>query len=122
MLPNKFICYVLGYVFIISGLIKLIDPSRRGMFHELALPFPETLFFLVAMVEFLAGMLLVSRMYLHLAIPPLIFIMIGALFFAKVPILWTEGLLSFLFASRLDIVLLVLLVLLWQHVGKWKKV
>ncbi|WP_238021111.1 DoxX family protein [Oceanobacillus jordanicus] len=110
------ICYAIGFVFIISGMMKLVDGDFRGMFASMGLPFPEATLFLVAVVELGCGILIAGRLYIHLAVPPLLLIMFGALYFSKLPTLFNEGVLSFAFAARLDIVMLILLLLVWQHV------
>lgn len=87
---------------------------------SIGLPFPELTLFLVAITELACGMLIVGRMYMKLAVPPLIFIMLGALYFTKIPVLWTDGLLTFAMNARLDIVMLILLLLIWQQVKGYK--
>ncbi|GAB3797917.1 DoxX family protein [Virgibacillus kimchii] len=116
---EAWICYAVGYVFIASGILKFLDESFRGMFFQLGLPFPETTLFLVALAEFACGMLIAGRMYLKLAVPPLILIMFGALYITKIPILLNEGILKFAFEARLDIVMLILLLLIWQYRGRY---
>jgi uncharacterized membrane protein YphA (DoxX/SURF4 family) len=112
---EAWICYAAGYVFIASGILKFVDGSFKGMFLQLGLPFPETSLFLVAIVELGCGMLIVGRMYLKLAVPPLILIMLGALYMTKIPVLLNEGFLKFAFEARLDIVMLILLLLIWRN-------
>lgn len=115
MQTGQWICYATGFVFMVSGIMKLVDVNFKTMFTALGLPFPEATLFLVAVAELACGMLIAARMYVHLAVAPLILIMLGALYFTKLPTLWHEGILEFAFQARLDIVLLVLLLLLWQH-------
>lgn len=115
MTPMKMICYVVGFVFFVSGLTKFLDPSMAAAFQQMGVPFADIVFFVVALVEVMAGMLLIGRMYIHLIVPPLLFIMSGALFFSKLPTLTNEGFIAFLFASRLDIALFMLLIVLWKN-------
>ncbi|MBN6205896.1 DoxX family protein [Ralstonia pickettii] len=110
------ICYAAGYVFITSGIMKLVVPGFKGMFAGLGLPFPDITLFLVALLEVSCGMLIAGRMYIKQAAPPLIVIMIGAILITKIPIITNEGLLSFAFEARLDIVVLILLILIWKYV------
>ncbi|MGJ9459157.1 DoxX family protein [Oceanobacillus sp. CF4.6] len=117
---TKWICYCIGYVFIVSSIMKLINGDFKGSFMSIGLPFPELTLFLVAITELACGMLIVGRMYMKLAVPPLIFIMLGALYFTKIPVLWTDGLLTFAMNARLDIVMLILLLLIWQQVKGYK--
>ncbi len=116
MQTYKWICYAIGYVFITSGIMKLVVSDFRGMFANMGLPFPEATLFLVAIVEIGCGVLIVARLYIHLAVPPLLLIMLGALYFSKLPTLFNKGFLSFAFEARLDIVMFILLLLVWQHV------
>jgi len=116
---EAWICYAAGYVFIASAILKFLDGSFKGMFFQLGLPFPEATLFLIAITEFACGMLIISRMYLKIAVPPLILIMLGALYITKIPILLKEGLLKFAFEARLDIVMLILLLLIWQHRARY---
>ncbi|MGY0694639.1 DoxX family protein [Virgibacillus sp. FSP13] len=113
----NWICYAVGYVFITSGIMKLLVDDFKVVFSNLALPFPNSFLFLVAITEIVCGTLIVSRLYLKQATAPLIFIMLAAIFLTKIPILTTNnGFLSFLFEARLDIVMLILLILLWKQV------
>ncbi|WP_080871926.1 DoxX family protein [Oceanobacillus timonensis] len=113
MKPLKLICYITGAVFLVSGLMKFIDLSMVNSFDQMGIPLSNYVYFFVALFEVMAGMLLIGRILIHICIIPLIFIMLGALFFTKLPILPNEGMFAFLFASRLDITLLVLLTFLW---------
>ncbi|MFC4024216.1 DoxX family protein [Oceanobacillus longus] len=117
---TTWICYCIGYVFIVSSIMKLINGDFKGFFMSIGLPFPELTLFLVAITELACGMLIVGRMYMKLAVPPLILIMLGALYFTKIPVLWTDGLLTFAMNARLDIVMLILLLLIWQQVKGYK--
>lgn len=113
MKPLKLICYITGSVFLVSGLMKFIDLSMVNSFDQMGIPLSNYVYFFVALFEVMAGMLLIGRIFIHICLIPLIFIMLGALFFTKLPILTEEGMFAFLFASRLDITLLVLLSFLW---------
>ena len=110
------LCYAVGYVFITSGVIKLIDTDFRAAFYSFGIPSHQTTLLLVALVEIGCGALIACGMYVRKATIPLIVIMIGALYFSKLPYLVNEGILTFLFQSRLDIVMIILLLLLYKHV------
>ncbi|MEC5425098.1 DoxX family protein [Virgibacillus sp. C22-A2] len=116
MQMSPWICYAVGYVFITSGILKLVVSDFQVMFMNLGLPFPSTTLFLIAIVEIGCGMLVAGRMYVKLAVPPLILIILGAIYLTKIPVLLNKGFLSFAFEARLDIVMLILLLLIWQHV------
>src|SRR5690625_36303 len=111
----KWVRYAVGYVFITSGIVKLLVPEFKLFFLSLGFPFPNIVLFLVAIIEISCGALIIGRMYLKKATLPLIIIMIGALTIAKLPILLKENILSFVFESRLDIVMLILLILIWKN-------
>jgi uncharacterized membrane protein YphA (DoxX/SURF4 family) len=111
----KWIGYAVGYVFITSGVMKLLDADFQTTFIHLGLPFPYALLFLVALTEVACGMLIIGNMYVKQASMALIVIMAGAIYFTKVPVLSAQGILSFAFEARLDVVMLVLLLLLWKR-------
>ena len=107
-------CYTIAFVFITSGMIKLVISDFKTTFTQLGMPFPEVTLFLIAIIEVACGILVAGRIYLKIAIAPLILIMLGALYVTKLPILLHNGLLLFLFEARLDIVMLILLLIVWS--------
>lgn len=111
----NWICYAVGYVFITTGILKLLVNDFKVVFGSFGLPYPDSLLFLVAITEIVCGTLIISRLYMKRATAALIFIILAAIFLTKLPILANQGFLSFAFEARLDIVMLILLVLLWQH-------
>lgn len=112
---TKWISYAVGYVFITSGVMKLLSADFKISFINLGIPFPSTTLFLVAMIEVICGVLIIAKIYPKYATIPLIIIMIGAILLTKIPILLKQEVLSFLFEARLDIIMLTLLVLLFRH-------
>ena len=110
----KWIGYVIGYVFITSGIMKLLVSDFKSTFASLGIPFPEATLLLVALLEVACGTLIVARMYIRQASIPLIIIMVGAIFITKIPIFTSQGILTFAFEARLDIVMLILLFILWR--------
>ena len=111
----RWICYAVGYVFITSGVIKLIVPDFKGLFAGLGLPYPELTLFLVAVIEIACGMLIAGRMYIRFAAPPLILIMAIAIILTKIPTLTHSGFLSFAFEATIHTVMSILLFLIWKH-------
>lgn len=89
-------CYTIAFVFITSGMIKLVISDFKTTFTQLGMPFPEVTLFLIAIIEVACGILVAGRIYLKIAIAPLILIMLGALYVTKLPILLHNGLLLFL--------------------------
>lgn len=108
-------CYIIGYVFILTGVLKLLDTDFIGIFSNLGLPFPTFTLLLVAWSEIICGVFIVARRYVSFAVIPLLIIMIGALYMTKIPILINDGMMAFAFDSRLDVVMLILLIALWQN-------
>lgn len=113
---NKWIYYAVGYVFIASGVIKLLDQSFIGNFLAMGMPFPEVSVYVVAIIELGCGMLILGRMYLQFASLLLLFIMAGAMVVAKFPILISGGFFTFLFEVRLNVVMIILLLLILRSV------
>ncbi|GAA0432465.1 MAG: DoxX family protein [Bacillota bacterium] len=111
----QWVCYSIGFVFITSGMMKLIVHDFKGIFTQLGIPFPETTLFLIALVEIVCGILIAGKMYVKIAVPPLILIMFGAIYLTKLPILLNQNLLAFLFEARLDIVMFILLLTIWDR-------
>lgn len=112
---ENWMCYLVGYVFIISGIMKLIMGDFLATFVSLGLPFPEISIFILSLVEISCGAFVIAHLYIRQAIIPLIVVIIGAIVLTKIPILFDDGILSFLFHARLDVVMFVFLILLWKR-------
>lgn len=113
-IPYKYLRYAVAYVFIVSGLMKLINAEFANGFIQIGLPFPEIMLYVVALTEIIAGICLLLKFASKLAIIPLMAIMIAALVITKIPTLTTDFL-QFLFDARLDITMLVLLIVLYKY-------
>ncbi len=111
---SKWIYYVVGYVFITSGVMKLLIADFKVTFINLGFTFPIATLWLVALAEVACGMLLIGKLYVKQAAVVLGAIMISAILITKIPIFLTQGILTFAFEARLDIVMLVLLILIWK--------
>ncbi|MFS0615714.1 DoxX family protein [Lederbergia ruris] len=111
--PFKSLRYLVAYVFIISGLMKITSSELGSYFVQLGLPFPEIMLYVVAIIEIIAGACLLFNMATKLATIPLIAVMIAALAITKIPLLSTDFM-AFLFEARLDITMLVLLIVLYK--------
>lgn len=114
--------YIVGFVFVVSGLMKLIDDSIGVFFTSLGLPSPIAIMYLVAITEIICGILIILNKYVAQAIIPLIGIIIVAILMTKVPIMH-NGFVQALFEARLDIVMLILLLVLYSQYGsqKWTR-
>lgn len=110
----KLIRYAVAYVFIISGLMKLLNAETANHFLSLGLPYPDMMLHLVIMLEIGCGILILLNKCVRTAAIPLIAIMIAAILITKLPIL-NIGFLPFAFQARLDIVMLVLLSILYKQ-------
>ncbi|MFE8698740.1 DoxX family protein [Cytobacillus sp. FJAT-53684] len=106
--------YIVAYVFITSGLMKLISEDLSQSFVNLGLPYPLYLMYIVALLEIVCGISILANKSVKKATIPLLTIMIAALLLTKVPILHT-GFMAFAFQARLDIIMLVLLFILYTH-------
>lgn|SRR5699024_3540485 len=112
-IPNM-LHYTVGYVFIISGMMKWVSPELQHIFLNLGLPFSKLTLFIIAFIEMACGLLIVLRLHTRQACIPLIAIMIGALMLTKLPLM-KQGLFTFAFEARLDIVMLMLLIVIWLN-------
>ncbi|AZU60943.1 DoxX family protein [Neobacillus mesonae] len=110
----KLIRYAVAYVFIVSGLMKLVHTETANHFLGLGLPYPELMLKLVIILEIGCGIFILLNKSVKTAAIPLIAIMIAAIMITKLPIVNT-GLLQFAFNAKLDIVMLVLLLILYNR-------
>lgn len=110
----RWVRFAIGYVFITSGIVKLLVPSFQEVFANLGIPYANISLFLLAIIEIICGTLIIANMYVKYVTVTLTVIMVGAIIIAKLPVLLQEGILSFLFESRLDVTMLILLVILWR--------
>lgn len=106
--------YAIAYVFICSGLMKVLSQELANSFLNLGLPYPNLFLYVVILLEVICGVLILIKKEIQIATIPLIAIMIGALFVTKLPLL-KEGIFQFAFNARLDIVMLLLLIVLYRH-------
>ena len=105
--------FVVAYVFITSGLMKLFSTELAEVFIGLGLPFPDILLYVTALLEIICGILILVNLSVKMAVIPLIGIMIAAILLTKLPLL-NSGILPFAFNARLDIIMLVLLFILYS--------
>ncbi|MFD1706281.1 DoxX family protein [Siminovitchia sediminis] len=100
--------WAVAFVFIVSGVMKWLNPEMAETFAQLRLPFPEQFMWTLAVIEVVCGVMLLINKWVKLAAFALIGIMAAALILTKIPLL-SSGLMDFLFAARLDMVMLLLL-------------
>ncbi|WP_354669996.1 DoxX family protein [Paenibacillus sp. BSR1-1] len=111
---SNLIRFAVAYVFITSGLMKLMSAELASSFLRLGLPYPYIVLKVVILLEIICGLLILVNKAVKNAVIPLIGIMIAALILTKLPTLNT-GLLQFAFNARLDIVMIVLLFYLYKR-------
>ncbi len=109
--------WAIAYVFIVSGAMKWMNQELAGTFIQLRLPYPEKLMLAVAVTEVVCGILILINKGARLAAVPLMGIMVAALILTKIPLI-SSGFMQFAFAARLDIVMILLLFVLYNHRGK----
>jgi putative oxidoreductase len=110
----KLLRYIVAYVYITSGLMKLLSTELGNYFISLGFPYPLKVMYFVAVVELICGALILMNKRVRTATIPLMIIMIVAFLLTKVPVLHT-GFLQFAFNARLDIIMIVLLYILYTH-------
>ncbi|GEL76400.1 DoxX family protein [Tenuibacillus multivorans] len=106
--------YLVGLAFIVSASMKLFGGGLSDYFISLGLPYPITFMYVVAIAEIVCGLFIVLNYYVRYATMPLLIIIIGAIVITKLPMLHS-GIINTLFHSRLDLIMLGLLFLLFQQ-------
>jgi putative oxidoreductase len=106
--------YAVAFVFIVSGLMKLLNADSANHFMNIGLPYSGLMLKVVILLEIGCGALVLANKYVKHAVIPLIAIMIAAILLTKLPLL-NSGFLQFAFNARLDLVMLVLLVVLYKR-------
>lgn len=94
--------------------MKLFGTGLGEVFIHLGIPYPLTIMQLLAVVEIICGILLILEKYTKQAALVLIAVMIAAVILTKIPALH-QGFINALFQSRLDVVMLVLLYILYRR-------
>lgn len=110
----RLIRFLVAYVFITSGLMKFLNVELSNYFISLGFPYPIYFKNIIAIIELICGLLIFLNKRVKYSTVPLIAIMLGALLTTKVSLLQT-GIMEFAFQARLDIVMLILLIILYQN-------
>ncbi|MDQ0232047.1 DoxX family protein [Metabacillus malikii] len=105
--------YVVAYVFIASGLMKLFGPDMSSMFSQIGIPYPLNSMYILAIIELICAALILLHKYVKKAVAVLLAIMVISIVLTKIPLLH-EGIFVFAFNARLDIVMVVLLYILYK--------
>jgi putative oxidoreductase len=120
-IPMVLIRVIVGWVFLIEGVLKFVLPGELGVgrFTSIGLPFPDLLAPFVGGVEIAGGVSLLLNLYAGDAALALLAVILTALVTTKVPILLGkplgpfplphlnhDGLLSFFHEARTDLFML----------------
>jgi putative oxidoreductase len=105
-----------GLIFLGEGILKFLRPEALGpgRFAKIGLPAPDVLAYFDGVLEIGCGILILVGLLTRLAVVPMIFDMIGALVFTKVPLLWgsaalypkEHGFWDFFHEGRLEVAML----------------
>ena len=110
----RWIRFVVAYVFITSGMMKFMSAELSHLFVNLGFPYPIHFKNIVATIEVVCGLFIFLNKRVKYSTIPLIVIMMGALATTKIPLL-QASFIDFAFQARLDIVMLVLLLILYEN-------
>ena len=99
---------VVGFVFLLEGILKFVSPDKLGVgrFLKIGIPSPEVLAPFVGVVEIACGLLIVFGLLTRLAAVPLIIDMLVAIATTKIPILIHTGVWDMAHEARLDFAML----------------
>ena len=110
---TKLLRYLVAYVFLTSGMMKLWSEELGTYFNSLPLPFPTQVMYIAAFTEIVCGILIALNKRVKIASILLMAIMAGAILLTKVSALHAD-ILQFAFNARLDFVMLGLLFILYK--------
>lgn len=127
--------FLVGLIFLSEGIQKFVyaEYLGAGRFANIGIPYPEAMGYAVGSIEIICGIMVLAGIYTRLAVVPLIFIMLVAIFTTKIPVLLGRefmgfslrplnnyGLLSMLHESRNDLSMLVgSIYLIIKGGGRW---
>lgn len=100
---------MVGWVFILAGLRKFMEPESMGAgrFEELGFPFPGFMGPWVGFWELAGGLLVLIGLFTRAGAIPLIITMIVAIITTKIPNFAADGMVPALHSMRLDASLLL---------------
>jgi putative oxidoreductase len=114
--PTDIIRYLTSYIFLLEGALKWINTDASILFFiTLGIPYPTMMVLLVGTIEVVCGSMLLFNVYISRAVTPLLFVMIVAISLTKIPIFLDYGFLAFAHESRLDVIMIILLFVLWRE-------
>lgn len=113
---------ITGLIFITEGVQKFMIVSVLGpsYFEEIGFGHPMFWSYFTGTFEIICGILILIGLVARLASIPLLFIMITAFFKTKLPLLFSDGFLTFAHEYRIDFALMLLLIMIFIYgAGKW---
>ena len=113
---------ITGLIFITEGVQKFMIVSVLGpsYFKEIGFGHPMFWSYFTGTFEIICGILILIGLLARLASIPLLFIMITAFFKTKLPLLFSDGFLTFAHEYRIDFALMLLLIMIFTYgAGKW---
>lgn len=106
--------YLIAYVFLSSGFMKIFSEELGNYFSSLGLPYPTLFMYFVAITEIVCGIFILVNKWVKTAVIPLMGIMVAAIILTKLPDLHLN-IVAFAFNARLDIIMLTLLTILYTR-------
>jgi uncharacterized membrane protein YphA (DoxX/SURF4 family) len=93
MKPELLIRLMVGLVFLSEGIQKLLFPGSlgSGRFARLGIPYPNLTSYGIAALEIICSLCIIARYRITTAVLPLLGVMVGAIYFTKVPTLFHQG-------------------------------
>jgi len=113
---------ITGLIFISEGIQKYVIVTMLGPAYFKEIGFGNPLFwsYFTGTFEILCGTMILLGLLTRLASIPLFIIMLTAFFKTKLPLMLSDGFLTFAHEYRIDFTLTLLLIMLFIHgAGKW---
>jgi uncharacterized membrane protein YphA (DoxX/SURF4 family) len=120
--PEFIIRLMVGLVFLSEGLQKFIFPAAvgAGRFNKLGVFFPEVTSYLVAVTEIVCSLCILLRFKVRAALFPLFGVMLGALYYTKLPTLIHDGFWKTAHEGRTDFSMIMGLLFIYLSFRKIK--
>lgn len=106
------ITFMVGLVFLSEGIQKFLFPMDlgEGRFEKIGVPYPEITAYIIAAVEIAAGAFLLCRFYVKYISIPLLLVILGAIYFTKIPSFIEKGFWITVHEGRTDFLMLFSLI------------
>lgn len=102
--PDLLIRIMVGLIFLSEGIQKILFPGSlgSGRFARLGIPYPNLTSYAIALIEIVCGVFVLARFRILQALIPLLGVMIGAIYYTKVPTFLHEGIWKAAHEGRTD--------------------